>query len=58
MQPPGKPKIGVVSVGHDGVHRGFGYKNAVIDDYPIRFGVRRIEKPKPPRPGAKYGRKP
>lgn len=35
---PGHPKIGTVVVGHD-VHSGHGYKHAVVDDYPIHFGL-------------------
>ena len=41
----GKPKLGlpgspgVVSVGGE-LHGGHGYKNAVVDGYPIRFGLR------------------
>ena len=38
MNAPGHPKIGTVSVGHD-IHGGYGYKSAVIDDYPIHFGT-------------------
>lgn len=41
---PGHPKIGTVSVGHD-IHGGHGYKSAVIDDYPIKFGVHVHEPP-------------
>jgi hypothetical protein len=39
---PGSP--GVVSVGHD-LHGGHGYKNAVLDEYKIRFGTVRHPKP-------------
>ena len=41
---PGHPKIGTVMVGHDN-HRGHGYKDAVIDDYPIKFGTISHEPP-------------
>lgn len=61
--PGSKPKLGfpgspgVVSVGHD-IHGGHGYKSAVIDDYPVKFGLmtRKIEKPIPvPRKRHYYG---
>lgn len=64
MLAPGKPKLGlpgspgVVSVGHD-VHGGHGYKNAVIDDYPVKFGTVQHDKPEsskaPPKRRRLYG---
>ena len=45
MTTPGKPKLGlpgspgVVSVGGE-LHGGHGYKNAVVDGYPLKFGLR------------------
>lgn len=41
---PGKPKLGVVAIGGDN-HGGHGYKSAVVDDYPIKFGTVRRKKP-------------
>ena len=48
--PNSKPKLGlpgspgVVSVGHD-IHGGHGYKSAVIDGVPLKFGTVRHPKP-------------
>lgn len=40
MFAPGKPKLGVVSVGHEGTHGGRGREHgAIFDDYPMRFGI-------------------
>jgi hypothetical protein len=41
---PGHPKIGTVSVGHD-IHGGHGYKSAVIDGYPLKFGTVKHDPP-------------
>ena len=41
----GTPKFGTVNVGSADNHGGHGYKNAVIDDYPIKFGLRATAKP-------------
>ena len=53
--PGAKPKLGlpgspgVVVVGHD-IHGGHGYKGGVIDDYPIRFGLVKHDKPESSKP--------
>lgn len=54
---PGKPKLGFpgkaapIKIGGD-LHNGFGIKSAVIDDYPVKFGLVRRGAPasskKPP----------
>lgn len=56
MTIPGRPKLGspsepgpgiypgVVSVGGD-LHGGHGYKGAVVDDYPVRYGLTRNKRP-------------
>ena len=47
---PGKPKLGrpgdpgVIKVGGDH-HGGYGYLNAVADDYPLKFGLRTTDIP-------------
>lgn len=47
---PGKPKLGrpddpgVIKVGGDN-HGGHGYLNGVVDDYPVKFGLRKTDKP-------------
>lgn len=63
MKVPGsKPKLGlpgspgVVPVGQDGIHGGHGYKSAVIDDYPVKFGLRKAAtESKTPRKRRYYG---
>jgi hypothetical protein len=52
MKIPGKPKFGVVSVGHESNHGGNArHTAAVVDDYPIKFGIRAG---KPPLPKRRY----
>lgn len=43
--PGAKPKFGTVKIGHADVHGGNGMKSAVLDDYPLRYGL--VKRPRP-----------
>lgn len=43
--PGAKPKFGTIKLGHADVHQGFGMKDAMMDDYPVRFGLVRPSRP-------------
>lgn len=43
--PGAKPKFGTVKIGNADVHAGHGMKSAVLDDYPMRFGL--VRRPRP-----------
>ncbi len=43
--PGSKPKFGTVKIGHADVHQGNGMKSAVLDDYPLKYGL--LSRPRP-----------
>lgn len=43
--PGAKPKFGTIKLGHADVHQGFGLKDAMMDDYKVRFGL--VKRPQP-----------